>query len=156
MSAWVGGTQKGDRVDNQHDYYPQQVNKGAAAFTKGTVLSIDPATGNVRIAETAHPGPFFVAYEDSLISDPRQHCWKQEGVWLVLETASTLLPNARVVPVGGNVTDYQLTATTTADPDSVAGYYLGTIDLGQALTSGNVKQDSAAIGDLVVIDFRKV
>lgn len=152
--SWTGGTQVGDRVDNGHDYYPEKLNKGASAFTKGTVLSIDPANGNLRLAATGHVGPFYVAYEDSLVADARQHVWKQEGNWLVLETTTALLPNAIVVP--STTVPGKVGTIAAASRDTAVGIYKGTIDLGQALTSGDVKQDSADVGDLVVIEFRTV
>lgn len=154
MSAWTGGLQVGDRYDNGHDYYPMKFNKGAVAFTKGALLSVDPANGNLRLAATGHTGPFYIAYEDSLVSDNRVHVWKQEGVWLVQQTTTALLPNAIVVP--STTESGKIGTIAAASRDTAVGIYLGTVDLGADLTSGDVKQDSADANDLVVIEFRKV
>lgn len=145
--SWQGGQhQYGDRVHNGYDYYPRGINKSNAAFAKGNVLFADPATGNLRLATTGDRGPFYTAFNASLGSDVRQHCWATEGNWLLLENTTQLKPNALVVPITGKVADIGSNITT-----GVYGTYIGTVDMGAELTSNNVIQDTAAIGSKCVI-----
>jgi hypothetical protein len=154
--SWVGGTQIGDRVsnDNAQIFYPRKVNKGAVAHTKGLVVQKD-ASGNLIVAPTTGAKrPFYICYEDSLTTDKRQHVWDQTGPWVVLQTTTILVPNDRVKPsttVAGKIEKF----IEGTDAEALAiGIYLGTIDLGADLLSGDVYQDSADALDLCVIDFR--
>jgi hypothetical protein len=149
--SWQGGDhQWGDRVHNGHDYYPRGINKTNVAFAKGNVLFADPATGNLRLATTGDKGPFYVAYNASLGSDVRQHCWATNGNWLLIENTTQLKPNALVVPITGKVRDV---ATGPDITTGILGIYLGTVAMGAELTSNNVIQDTAAIGSKCVIEI---
>lgn len=151
--SWTGGTQIGDLFDNGHEYYPRKINKGAVAHTKGLLLVTD-ATGNAIVAPTtAARQPFYVAYEASLTADKRQHVWAAEGQWLVLPCTEALVPNDVVkvsTTVAGKIGKF---VKGTDVFDARVGVYLGTIDLGADLTSGDVVQDTSDPGDPCVIRF---
>lgn len=147
--AWQGGSrgQFGDRVHNGHDYYPKGFNKSANAFAKGNVLYADPtADGDLILATTGHKGPFYVAYAATIASDPRQHCWHDDGNWLVLEAEGEIRPNMAVVPITGKVTEVGVDTTT-----GILGYCQGSIDMHAELTSNNVIQDTVPDGGYAVI-----
>lgn len=154
--AWQGGSQGqfGDRVHNGHDYYPKGFNKiTSVGFAKGNVLYADPTdNGNLRIAATGDAGPFYVAYAATLAADPKQHCWHDEGNWLVLEaTAATIAPNSLVVPDGGKVKARGADVTT-----GVLGICQGSIDMQAELTSNNVVQDTVPSGGYAVIKIQNM
>ena len=147
--SWQGGShQFGDHVDTGHDFYPRGFNKSNAAFAKGNVLFADPATGNLRLATTGDKGPFYVAYNASLGSDPKQHCWYQNEIWLVLEnhTAAVIKPNGLVVPVSGKITPIGADVTS-----GIVGQYIGLVDDDADLNSNNVVTTDCPTGGKAVI-----
>jgi len=153
--SFVGGTQLGDRFDNLHDYYQEMQNKGGVAYTKGQVLSTDQTTGNVILAPTTNARrPFFVAYADSVIADPRQPCWKQEGMWLVGITTTALKPNSRLKPSTTVAGQLEKLVEGTDTEALCVGVYKGTLDLGVDITSGTVRVDDAEAGELIVYEFK--
>lgn len=132
----------GDRVDNQHVYYPMKFNKKAAlALDKGDIVYGDPAdAGKMRLADTGDPGPFYMVNEDTAASAEKVHCWHDEGNWLLAPIAGSAAPNAKLVPDGG------LLVTQGADVTSgVYGTLVGIPEQEAELTSGNVLQEGITV-----------
>lgn len=155
-SAWQGTHkgQFGDRVHNGHDYYPRGLNKTTGAgFAKGNVMYADPAdNGNLRLATTGDPGPFYTAYNATIAADVKQHCWADEFNWLVLEvTGGTIQPNTWCIPNAGKIAPRGADTTT-----GVYGILLGIIDQHAELTSNNVVQAPAVIGDYAVMKVQNI
>lgn len=150
--SFTGGThQFGDHVDTGHDFYPRGFNKSNAAFAKGNVLFADPATGNLRLATTGDRGPFYIAYNASIGSDPKQHCWYQNEIWLVLESTGVIKPNGLVVPLTGKI------AAIGSDITSgIVGQYIGLVDDDADLNSNNIVTTDAANGSKAVIRLLNV
>jgi hypothetical protein len=152
MSWQGGGHQFGDRVDTgDMEIYPRGFNKSNAAFAKGNVLFADPATGNLRLATTGDRGPFYVAYNASLGSDPKQHCWYKNDTWLVLEPVGNIKVGALVIPNAGKISDIGSNITT-----GVLGIYIGLADEDANLNSNNIINQNAAIGDKAVVRLYNV
>lgn len=154
-TSWQGTHkgQFGDRVHNGHDYYPRGLNKVTnAGFAKGNVMFADPAQdGKLRLADTGDAGPFYVAYNATIAADVKQHCWTDEGNWLVLEADGAIKPNALVIPDGGKIVTIGADTTT-----GILGIFLGLIDQHAELTSNNVIQATAAQGDYAVVKIQNM
>ena len=154
--AWQGGSQGqfGDRVHNGHDYYPKGFNKvTTTGFAKGNVLYADPTDAfRLRLGTVGDVGPFYVAYAATIASDPRQHCWHDEGNWLVLQaTNATIRPNSLVIPDTGKVKERGADVTT-----GVLGVCQGSIDMHAELTSNNVIQDTVPANGYAVIKIMNI
>lgn len=137
----------GDRVDNQHVYYPMMFNKkDALVLKKGDIGYADPDDdGKVRLADTGDPGPFLMVYgnfhgADTLAADPRVHCWHDEGNWLLAPIAGSAKPNALLVPDGGLLVTQGADVTT-----GVYGILLGIPEQEAELTAGNVLQEGITV-----------
>ena len=143
----------GDRVDNQHVYYPMKFNKKAGlAITKGDILFADPTdAGKLRLADTGDVGPFYMAYEDTPAGDPKVHCWHDEGNWLIANIVGATDPNTKLVPVDGKLTG--IGSDTTS---GVYGLLLGTPDQEAELTSGNVLQKALTGDGLGVVKVHNI
>lgn len=135
--TYGGKVYAGDRVDNQHVYYPMKFNKKAAtALNKGDIVFPDPAdNGRMRLADTGDAGPFFMVYEDTPASADRVHVWHDEGNWVLAPIAGSALPNAKLVPDGGLLVTQGANTTT-----GVYGILLGIPEMEADLTSGDVLQ----------------
>jgi hypothetical protein len=139
----------GDRVDNQHVYYPTKFNKKAAlALSKGDIVYGDPTdAGKMRLATLGDPGPFFMVYEDTPATALRVHCWHDEGNWLLAYiNSSGVLPNTILIPNAGKLVARGTNLTT-------GGYaiMMGLPDQEAELTAGNVLQSTLASAGLGVV-----
>lgn len=142
----------GDRVDNQHVYYPMQFNKKAGlALKKGDVVYADPAdNGNVRLAKTGDLGPFMMVYGDQFGNDvpagaTRVHCWHDEYNWLLANIVGTAQPNTKLIP-GATTNEGKLIPVGADTTTGVYAILLGSPDQEAELTSGNVLQQAVTDG----------
>lgn len=147
-TIYGGVVQAGDRVDNQHDYYPMKFNKKPAlALSKGDIAFADPTdNGNVRVATTGDKGPFMQVYEDTPAGAPKVHCWHDESNWLIVTLDGAPLPNTKVVPKAGKATPQGADTTT-----GVYGVYLNPPTMNADITSGDVVQVAGVTAALGVV-----
>lgn len=143
----------GDRVDNQHLYYPRQLNKKTAlALTKGDIGYADPADdGKIRLATTGDKGPFVMVKENALAGDLKVLCWEDEGNWLIADVVGAAKPNAVLVPDTGKL--------KTVGADVTTGAYAIMVGLPSQeaeLTSGNVLQGSLTTDGQAVIKVHNI
>jgi len=143
----------GDRVDNQHVYYPTKLNKKAAlALDKGDIVYCDPTdAGKARLADTGDPGPFYMVYEDTPASALRVHVWHDEGNWLLGSIVGAADPNTKLVPDGGKLVAQGADVTT-----GVYGVLMGIPDQEAELTAGNVLQEGLTTDGLGVVKVHNI